>query len=218
MCYNILMSRVIVLGGYTTGRRLLDTVADAACNQFDYTDAGVLTFPEAMSRPDKLDSLVRGQDVLTHSAALYALVHSGGIARIRNVLAINPPEPRHPARLATAAAKKTSHLAGNTIVGPQRRGTANVLASNMVQSCAHPIVHAKSLREISRFSATETLAQASEIGAMTLRVDTAGDEFFGPHELRAWDGTSAVFPGRHDAVLIDPVGFLSQLPRNALLR
>jgi hypothetical protein len=205
-------NRAVMVGGFTTGKRLLEPFADAICARFGFADADVFEFT-VIDDTSKLERALKRQTAFVHSAGLLAVAECVGMER---VAAFNSPEPTKVARLLANAAIKSGNLWKTAITGPHRMGAARVVASNNIQAIAHPLAHGRQIAVVSRFSTTAQLALMEAAGVPTARIDTDGDEFFGPHTLHEWDGKRAVLPGSHDQVLVDPVGFVAQLPEEAL--
>lgn len=208
--------RVVVVGGFASGRRVLELVADVLCRRYSLGDADIFTFPGAMQNTTRLERAVRGRPAFTHSAGLLAVAACAGVSKIA---ALNPPEPRSVPELLGRAVRRSGHLWEQSTVGPRRGGAARVIATNTIQGALHPAVHLGQLRAVSTFSATDVLSVMHTHGGIrTARIDTEDDELFGPYPLKPWDGVTAVLPGVHDQILIHPPSFVAALPEDLLAR
>jgi len=205
--------RAVIVGGFTTGQRLLEPLAEATCNHFGFDDAEIFTFTDVITSPHRLEQASRQQSVIAHSAGLLAVAKCSGMER---VFALNAPEPMAASRLVVRAAVKTAQLYKTVVTGPNRAGAAGVVLSNAQEGLVHPVAHAKQIVAVSKFSGRQQLSHMEDAGVAVSWVNTSADEFFGPHSAYSWDGQSAVLAGCHDQVLIDPAGFMDQLPREAL--
>ncbi len=209
------MKRAVIVGGFTTGNRLLEPVGQAVCEHLGFEDADVFEFTHVIDDPSKLDRALRRQTAFVHSAGLLAVVQCTNMERF---VALNAPEPNTVPRLIANAAIKSGNLWKTTVTGPHRKGAARVVASNSTEAMKHPLTHARQIVPVSRFSTTEQLRHKRASGVSVVRIDTDGDEFFGPHTLHGWDerSSSIVLPGCHDQILICPDEFVAQLPEEIL--
>jgi hypothetical protein len=137
---------------------------------------------------------------------------------MERVVALNAPEPTGIVRLMANAAIKSCNLWEAAVTGPHRKGVSRVIATNAIQMTAYPVAHGRQIAAVSRFSAQEQLELMEKAGLPTARVDTDRDEFFGPYSIQPWDGRRVVLPGCHDQVIIDPVGFIADMPEQVLAR
>lgn len=216
------MSNLLVMGGFTESKRLLEPVADEAVKQGFGHDAAVLTLREIVKMSDKrLRRLMAGASVLTHSASIFGVPDARKRISDRDLpsdlVVMAGPEPRPVRTLAGSAIEKTlGHLFGET--EHRRRAHLRVVASNTAEAVAHPIVTTSLVPGISRFSTMEQLCtgQAAASGRQGNFMMT-NDEFYkNPfwRQFAAFDYLQShgwvvgEIPGAHDDLLIDPAGAL----------
>lgn len=212
------MKNVIVLGGFTESRRVLEPVADQAVELHFGADAEVLTLRDALYMDsERLRRLMAGQSVIAHSAAVLAVpdaghaLHASELPQDMSIVAA--PEPKPIARLARAATRKTM---GHVFTGGSHFSAAHrrVAAGNTADVIAHPLFNAGLVPEISRFSTRGSLirgdiAASRRVGYYMM----SDDEFYGdPHwrhanplqVLQRRGDLVAELAGGHDELLTDP--------------
>lgn len=217
------ISKAVVVGGYTTGNRLLEPLADALCKRFGLDDADPFVFHEVMKDPTDLSKAVKGRAVFGLSAGTFAVAHAGctGMERISSH---NSPERRSAGDLVKGAAMMQGHLLKNTLREALLEGdmeaawaSGRVVVSNLVQFGLHPKVHGRNVPAVSEFSTAGYFSDVrGNLKIPTARIDTDGCEFFGPNELQKWDGERIVLPGGHSQALVTPEAFVAQIPEDVL--
>lgn len=204
------MIRAVIIGGYNTGEKTLDPIAQALCDEGLADDADVFTFPKAMSRPDDIRKAAHRQLVLTHSAGAMAL--DGTLPNY--VVACNGVERRGVGGLLWDTGRKTASHLGRMITGPNRAAYRRVLGTNTAQMALHLPAHASRLPAVSRFSTVEALGTAcTKARAFALAVVTTGDELF-PNSLelpRHADIATLELPGGHDELLLRPAAMIGRI-------
>jgi hypothetical protein len=203
------MSEVLtVIGGFVTGRDVLESVANTAVEMELVDDAEVVVFRKAV-RMDNWKEKVDGRLVITHSAG--ALAIRDGM-RPKQWVAYNGPEPRSPLGLAGAAMRKTSQHLYHAVAGPHRSAYARTIHSNNVEFALHGYDNLRHIPQISRTSTLARLAMLQESGVSVAGIVTEGDVFF-PHDpLKVPRGVKVdLLPGGHDELLVDPATMLAAI-------
>lgn len=212
------MRNVLIMGGFTESRRVLDPVADEAVRQGFGEDADVLTLREAnIMDVEKLRAKMAGANVVSHSAGVITVpdarqrLHDSELPR--NFIIIAAPEPQGIVRLArTAVSKSFHHMVG--VTESPRSAHMRVVAGSTAELLAHPLTNIGSLApEIARFS---TLDRVSEGGIAA--EDRVGyfpmndDEFYADAWVERFDagrnlirdgGIVRRLAGNHDSLLTD---------------
>lgn len=220
------MSNILVMGGFTESRRVLEPVADEAVRQGFGEDADILTLRQAANMDvERLRARMAGRNVVAHSAGVLPTpdarqrVHDRELPR--NFIVIAAPEPRGIGRLAWAAVTKSANHAMGPTEAP-RSAHMSVLAGNTAELAAHPLTNIGSLvPDIARLSTLDRLV-AGEISAQD-RVGyfpMEGDEFYADSWVSRFDDTRSLISdggvvrrlaGRHDALLVDAPGVLHEV-------
>lgn len=216
------MGNILVLGGFTESRRLLEPVAEEAVAQGFGDDADVLTLRAAAHMDvERLRGRMAGKTVISHSAALLPVpdarqsLAAGELPE--DFVIIAGPEPRPVSKLAGSAIRKTrEHFTGET---PHARAAhRRVAASGAVDLMAHLPSNLSLVPDISRFSTLEQIrtgriAASQRLGSFAMWYD----EFYGDpqwlykpvqQELRGQGVVVAELLGGHDELLVDPAGVL----------
>lgn len=212
------MSNVLVMGGFTESRRVLEPVADEAVRQGFGSDADIITLREAARMDyERLRKLMAGKNVVSHSAAVITVpdatqrVHDGELPK--NFIIVASPEPRGIGKLAGAAVKKTfNHMTGAS--EHARSAHMRVVGGNTAELLAHPITNLLSIApDIAHFSTLDRLSErriaaSDRVGYFPMQ----DDEFYADYWVRNFDATRDLIsaggvvrrlPGGHDALLID---------------
>lgn len=215
------MSKLLVMGGFTESRRVLEPVADEAVKQHFGDDADVLTLRGAMNMDyERLRKLMAGRRVILHSAAIMPVPDATQRVSDRELpeelVVVAAPEPRPIHTLAVSAIKKTgAHLFRDSY---DRRASRRVARGNVAESAAHPIVTLSLVPDISLYSAraelvTGRVAAERRLGYFLM----SDDEFYADpswgqqgllYTLDERGHTVAELFGGHDELLIDPEGVL----------
>lgn len=200
---------LLVIGGFTTGKRVLEPVAATAVMLGLANDAEVITFRKAMKYPDRVHRFLREGIVLTHSAGILAVE---GWMNPSRIIASNGPEPRSRLQLIGAASRKTAQHAKSVITGPERAAYAKVMSSNAAELTMHPNANLKHLGNIAEFSTFEQLTRFRQAGILSSAIVTDGDVFFPYDASVAPIGVRVdTHPGSHDELLINPAPLLNRL-------
>src|SRR5512146_125774 len=215
------MGNVLVMGGFTESKRVLEPVAEAAVKLGFGDDAEVLTLRDALRMDyERLRKLMAGKNVTAHSAALMAVPDATqrvNDAELPAELAvIAAPEPKPARQLADAAISKTKeHLFGESF---DRRASRRVVAGNFAEAMAHPLVTSLLVPDISRFSARAELAADRVSAERRLGYFMMSDDEFYADQNWTYSGllrvlgerghTVAELSGKHDELLVDPEGVL----------
>lgn len=209
--------RAVVIGGFATGKSTLENVAEALCDRRLADDADVLTFPQAMADPDKVERITRRRLILTHSAGILA-VHRNTCPS--EIIACNGPEPQRFHSLLNASWRKMQHNRQFAKEGPCAAAYALLVRSNMVEGLRHPVAHVSRISAIGRFSTTQHLLShleaQSEGNFAASQLFTQDDEYF-PHDPTLGYGQIRMYEheGNHDALLASPRTVLSVLGNGA---
>lgn len=216
------MSNLLIIGGFTESRRLLEPVAEEAIEQGLGHDAEVLTLRDAVKIDDeRLRRLAAGMNIITHSAGITAVPD----ARQRSVdselpnglVVIAGPEPRSVGRLVRSASRKTyNHIFGGTAY--PHRAHMRVVVGNAAELAAHPFVNFSLVPNISGFSTMNRLymGQAAAIGRLG-NFMMADDVFYAnprwreyavPQSLQRNGCVIGELAGSHDELLLNPKGVL----------
>lgn len=197
--------RAVIVGGFTTGKRALEPVGEAAAELGLANDAEIFTFPYAMEYPGKVEKAAKGQLLIAHSAGSLAVAQTNWTTSPRRFIAYNGPEPRTKFDLILAAGRKTSEHAKAVITGPDRLSYAKVISSNSVELALHPYSNLRHLDAISRFSTLSLLAACRKSGINASAAVTEGDVFFPYDASLGSEGVDVeVYPGSHDELLVNP--------------
>jgi hypothetical protein len=229
-CYNLhlkkrlfFMSNVLVMGGFTESKRMLEPVADEAVRQGFGDDADVITLRQAYGMDyERLRKRMAGRNVVSHSGAVITVpdasqrVHDSELPE--NFIIIAAPEPRGIVRLAKAAVKKSvNHMVGATKY--PRSAHMRVVAGNTAELLAHPIANLVSIApDIANFSTLDgmgegRIAASERLGYFPME----DDEFYADSWVRSFGATRDLIsngavvrclPGGHDGLLIDPQSVL----------
>ena len=84
------MARLVIVGGFITGRHSIEKVAKASEAYFE--DPVPYTLSDYVNNPDEVQKAIRGADVLLHSAG--ALAIDDPHTRPKYAYMFNPPLPR----------------------------------------------------------------------------------------------------------------------------
>lgn len=199
---------IVVIGGFTTGKRALEPVAEAAIGLGYANDAEVLNFRHAMEDWHAVKKKARNGIVISHSAGSLAVARS--LAAPELFVAYNGPEPLSIPRLALSANRKTAQHLRSIFTDNDRAAYSRIVASNAAEMTAHPFGNLKHIRAISRFSTLSQLAYMNHSGQRTLGVVTDGDVFFPPEPSAVPQGVQIEsYAGDHDRLLADPKTLLS---------
>lgn len=219
------MNNLLVIGGFTESKRLLEPVAsEAICAGFGH-DAEVLTLRNAMKMDDeRLRSLIAGANVITHSAGITAVpdvrTRTSDAELPEELVVIAGPEPRQVSQLVGSANRKTyDHLFGKTI--HPRKAHRRIVAGNAAELIAHPYANFSLIPDISRFSTMDHLggkraAASGRLGNFMMSNDVFfripdWQTIFTLQELQHGGGVVGELPGSHDELLLNPMGVLGRV-------
>ncbi len=158
------MSNVLIMGGFTESKRMLEPVADEAVRQGFGDDADVITLRQAARMEyEHLRKRMAGKNVVSHSAGVITVpdarqrIHDSELPE--NFIIIAAPEPRGIGKLAKAAVKKSfNHMAGAS--EHARSLHMRVVGGNTAELLAHPVINLLSMvPDIARFSTLDRLEE-----------------------------------------------------------
>lgn len=212
------MRSVLVMGGFTESKRVLEPVAEEAVRQGFGEDADILTLRQAATIDvERLRARMAGRNVVLHSAGVMptpdARQRISDSELPKNFIIVAAPEPRGIGRLARAAVTKSvKHMLGRT--EDPREAHMRVVAGNTAELAAHPFANIGSLApDIANLSTMDRLI-TGQISAQ----DRVGyfpmqdDEFYADSWVHRFDDTRNLIrdggvvrrlAGRHDDLLID---------------
>ncbi len=216
------MNNLLVLGGFTESKGLLEPVADAAIRHGFGGDAEVMTLGVAAKMHEsRLRHMISGMNVITHSAGVVVMPDARNTVSDRelpeDVIIIAGPEPRNHAYLSAAAKRKTFEH----IVGPTRHRRAahlRVVAGNAAELTRHAPTNRRLLPAIGKFSTVSQLG-SERIAANGRLVSFMMDED-GFYWDASWRDRKAIqdlrrggvifgeLEGGHDELLVQPLGVL----------
>jgi hypothetical protein len=219
------MGRLLVVGGFTESKRLLEPVADAAVKQQLGYDATVMTLSEARKTDEEsLRRAMAGANVLTHSAGLLAVPD----ARKRvddselpnKLIVVAGPEPRKIPQLEGRALQKTfAHIFGET--AHARNAHVGIVAGNIAELVAHPLINLSLATPISHFSTmkrldSEQAAAVGQVASFMMKDDEyyANPDWLNYTVLQHLQSRGCIvdeLPGRHDELLLAPSAVLGSI-------
>jgi hypothetical protein len=197
--------RLVVLGGFSTGRRTLESIFDcfSEMTPLDQDGRVVFTLDESVyTRYEQMTKAVKDAWVVTHSAGAWALKRSGIVPAV--VTAFNPPERRAVPYLLAGSADLLARAAFRThAMNPI--SYARVALDHQLEFSRHPARYLRTVPGISGFSATrEYRSLRDEYPEVSVDIYHAyGDEIF--REPCAVE-VAAHYRGGHDRFLLDPRG------------
>lgn len=214
---------LLVIGGFTESKRILEPLADEAVKHGFGHDAGVLTLHEARRMSDKrLRMMVAGASIVTHSAGILTVPDASKRTSDRelpeDLIVIAGPEPRPFRALAGAAIKKTgAHLSGNT--ARPHSAHLRIVAGNVAEAIAHPVSTPALVPQIGRFSTMNRLG-ADQVAASNRQGNfmMMHDEYYANplwrqysilRHLQQEGWVVGELPGSHDEALLDPAGVMA---------
>lgn len=164
-----------MLGGYSTLKRQLEPVIDAACKWGLADDGEAVTFPAAVGNPKRLRRIVKNSIIAGHSAGNMNVTPDMDPDYF---IACMPPEPCSVRGLLRAGNQKVKHGVRQVLRGPERGAHARLLRDGYLASLGYLPVHIAQLPRVSRFSARQILTAARDAGIGVGRVEATDDVFF----------------------------------------
>lgn len=196
----------VFIGGFASNHRQVEIVADELSQFFDDEVEG-LSLREAISEPVRVDAMVRGSCVVTHSAGIIALHHTSP----REIVAVAPPIPVSVPRLVGRAAVKTSKLTIGSLRSMDRfRRVNGYNIQSSAELIAHPISNFRLLGGISQVDSLELAAAAYQNDIDVTIGFMSEDVFFRPtdtqleHARKIGLHIVSGVKGEHDEVLLYP--------------
>ncbi len=169
------MSHKVLVGGFVSGERRMQDIAQTMSVYYDEEVEGI-SFREAMEDPRRLEWIVRGADVTTHSAGMVTIRGTSP----ETITAIAPPIPVWAPLLAARALASTGELAIHTVLPWQERELTACIGPAATELRTHFRGNMRWVQTISRFDALDTAVNAVEAGIETSVVFMSGDLLFRP--------------------------------------
>jgi hypothetical protein len=205
--------RIVVVGGFAESRKMLEPVAEAACEIGLGQDADVFRLRDVWDDKDKLNKAVLGQFVITHSAGIIPITPD---LRPRGLVTYNGPMPLRINQLAIRALHKSTIHSLNSIIGPNEAAHWRTLRGNTAELVLHPLVNLKQLGKISRFNTSDRTRDFKQNGIGFLkRVISTHDEIYkrrvrAMNYLSPCEGYLQAIDGRHDDLIIRPAEVINE--------
>lgn len=214
------MSRVIIVGGFGTGRSSVESASVAF--ERHYEEVFPYTFSDAMARPREVEMAMENADVRTVSAGFVAVDEAlrtgSGRRRPKQIDAEGAPLKTTVKDLAKATLVKTRrmHTPGMGITSISSAiAVARFDVSSIAELISHPGLNIGNIGRISNFDSVEAARRHQANGILTTLIYRSGEVYFDPsteQEERAIEGGVGIKrpEGEHDQLFITPEAIVNE--------